>query len=119
MALRMGLITIAALVGVASGIVKQDLKPALVLHGAAKQALARPDGPMLMNRTSMDISDLPVGSRPTNVTTADWLKEYPNVTVLAANATEDSGAQSRASAPARATLWVTAVLAGCAAALAA
>mmetsp|Transcript_70033 Transcript_70033/g.216516 ORF Transcript_70033/g.216516 Transcript_70033/m.216516 type:complete len:116 (-) Transcript_70033:35-382(-) len=115
MALRMGLITIAALVGVASGIVKQDLKPALVLHGAAKQALARPDGPMLMNRTSMDISDLPVGSRPTNVTTADWLKEYPNVTVLAANATEDSGAQSRASA----TLWVTAVLAGCAAALAA
>mmetsp|Transcript_132549 Transcript_132549/g.412122 ORF Transcript_132549/g.412122 Transcript_132549/m.412122 type:complete len:145 (+) Transcript_132549:62-496(+) len=50
-------------------------------RSAAAQAVARPNGPLLMNRTVMDIAALPTGSKYTsNVSfTADWQTEYASV----------------------------------------
>jgi len=47
------------------------------LHG--RDLLFRPNGPLLMNRTLMNVNDLPTGSRHINQETvsADWGQEYP------------------------------------------
>mmetsp|Transcript_40396 Transcript_40396/g.128403 ORF Transcript_40396/g.128403 Transcript_40396/m.128403 type:complete len:166 (+) Transcript_40396:78-575(+) len=49
------------------------------VRGQAHAAVARPNGPMLMNLTRMRQRDLPTNSRHINQETviADWLDEYP------------------------------------------
>mmetsp|Transcript_37456 Transcript_37456/g.87056 ORF Transcript_37456/g.87056 Transcript_37456/m.87056 type:complete len:128 (-) Transcript_37456:104-487(-) len=75
---------------------------------------ARPNGPMLMNTTLMNIDGLPARSRPYHVTLADWQEEYSVEPPKAA------GDVFRSAARARVTTWVVACsLAGAVAAWAA